>query len=243
MSQLGTMFVPSRVYIMWQTLPIKGFGVPTSLQYIYMCMCMSVCVCLYVFVDFSFCFFLLKSESDNADLLYHPLVRSLLKYKWDSFGHKLFFANLLLYLSFLLCLTAFALMSLGPLEQTCKQKLIQISLVVWGCYCIQTNLDSKIPLACWYGNANGFYFQHASVITKSYIILLGCVVLLYSQGLSNWCFHHHSFFSLAEPEFIHETKPGDYGSKSSVTSGNKAKVSMMCNWGCEHLATAVVFHF
>ena len=132
---------------------------------------------------------------------------------------------------------------LVPLSKHVSKKLIQISLVVWGCYCIQTNLDSKIPLACWYGNANGFYFQHASVITKSYIILLGCVVLLYSQGLSNWCFHHRSFFSLAEPEFIHETKPGDYGSKSSVTSGNKAKVSMMCNWGCEHLATAVVFHF
>ena len=86
-------------------------------------------VCVYVFVDFTF-YSLLKSESDNADLLYHPLVRSLLKYKWESFGHKLFFANLLLYLLFLLCLTAFALMSLGPLEQTCKQKLRQISLVV-----------------------------------------------------------------------------------------------------------------
>ena len=66
------------------------------------------------------CSNVLQSESENTQLLYHPLVTSLLKHKWDSFGHKLFFANLFIYVVFLVCLTGFALMALNPLEQTCK---------------------------------------------------------------------------------------------------------------------------
>lgn len=41
------------------------------------------------------------------------------------------------------------------------------------------------------------------------------------------------FFSLAEPQFIHENKPGDYESKSScVTSAEETEGSTKCDWGC-----------
>ena len=67
-------------------------------------------------VDFNFV--LTQSESDNCKLLFHPLVTSLLKRKWDSFGNKLFFTNFFIYTIFLFSLTGFGLSALSPLVQT-----------------------------------------------------------------------------------------------------------------------------
>ena len=65
-------------------------------------------------------FVILQMKSKHPNLLKHPLVTSLLKSKWDSFGRKVFFMNLFLYSLFLTFLTAFGLVALSPLEPTCK---------------------------------------------------------------------------------------------------------------------------
>jgi len=65
-------------------------------------------------------FVILQMKSKHPNLLKHPLVTSLLKSKWDSFGRKVFFTNLFLYSLFLTFLTAFGLVALSPLEPTCK---------------------------------------------------------------------------------------------------------------------------
>jgi len=55
----------------------------------------------------------------HSNLLKHPLVISLLEYKWTTFGQYIFFANFFFYLIFLSFLTAFGLVVLSPLETTC----------------------------------------------------------------------------------------------------------------------------
>ena len=56
-------------------------------------------------------------------LMKHPLVISLLDYKWKKFGRYIFFGNLLIYLIFLVFLTAFGLVVLSPVEGPCKDIL------------------------------------------------------------------------------------------------------------------------
>ena len=63
----------------------------------------------------------LKVESQRIDLLKHPLVTSLLNYKWKTYGRYFYFGNLLIYIIFLLFLTAFALTVINPLEPICKR--------------------------------------------------------------------------------------------------------------------------
>jgi len=57
-------------------------------------------------------------ECGCLDLLKHPLIGSLLHYKWKIFG-LCYFLNLLWYISFLAFLTMFALLVPSPLEPTC----------------------------------------------------------------------------------------------------------------------------
>ena len=61
-----------------------------------------------------------KVESKRIDLLKHPLVTSLLNYKWRTFARYVYFGNLLIYLIFLIFLTCFALLVINPLTQTCE---------------------------------------------------------------------------------------------------------------------------
>ena len=61
-----------------------------------------------------------------SKLMKHPLVISLLDYKWKKFGRYIFFGNLLIYLIFLVFLTAFALVILSPVERPCKHILFKI---------------------------------------------------------------------------------------------------------------------
>ena len=56
----------------------------------------------------------------------HPLVISLLDYKWKKFGQYIFFGNLFVYLIFLVFLTAFGLVVLSPVEGPCKHILYRI---------------------------------------------------------------------------------------------------------------------
>ena len=62
----------------------------------------------------------LQVNSDSLDLLEHPLVGSLLHYKWWKFGMWVYVLNLLLYLPFLVSLTIFALLVLTPESKACK---------------------------------------------------------------------------------------------------------------------------
>ena len=61
-----------------------------------------------------------------SKLMKHPLVISLLDYKWKKFGRYIFFGNLLIYLIFLVFLTAFALVIRSPVERPCKHILYKI---------------------------------------------------------------------------------------------------------------------
>ena len=57
------------------------------------------------------------------DLLKHPLVTSLLRDKWQTYGFIIYFANLFIYLIFLAFLTTFALSVPNP--QACELPLAQ----------------------------------------------------------------------------------------------------------------------
>ena len=50
----------------------------------------------------------------QEDLLAHPLVTSLLRYKWDSFGRYFYYTNLLLYCIFLTFLTGYVVNTTAP---------------------------------------------------------------------------------------------------------------------------------
>lgn len=56
-------------------------------------------------------------------LLKHPLVRSLLAYKWQKYGRWVYFLNLFLYLLFLSSLTTYSLVLLTPIHPTCESQL------------------------------------------------------------------------------------------------------------------------
>ena len=58
--------------------------------------------------------------SAQIDLLKHPLVTSLLDYKWRTYGRYVYFGNLFIYVVFLVFLTAFALTSPNPVSRTCE---------------------------------------------------------------------------------------------------------------------------
>ena len=66
-----------------------------------------------------------------SDLMKHPLVISLLDYKWKKFGRCIFFGNLFIYLIFLAFLTAFGLVVLSPVERPCKHILYKIFVCAW----------------------------------------------------------------------------------------------------------------
>ena len=70
-------------------------------------------------------------KQGNPDLLKHPLVISLLDYKWKKFGRFVFFLNLLIYIFFLVFLTAFGLTVLSPLEMTCAYIHLNAYLTAW----------------------------------------------------------------------------------------------------------------
>ena len=66
-----------------------------------------------------------------STLMKHPLVISLLDYKWKRFGRYIFFGNLFIYLIFLMFLTAFGLVVLSPVERPCKHILYKIFVCAW----------------------------------------------------------------------------------------------------------------
>ena len=67
-----------------------------------------------------------QKKHHRSNLMKHPLVISLLDYKWKKFGRRIFFGNLLIYLIFLVFLTAFGLVVLSPVERSCKHLLFKI---------------------------------------------------------------------------------------------------------------------
>ena len=64
--------------------------------------------------------YVFQVQSEAAMLLKHPLVCSLLAYKWKSYGRFFYLTNLLLYLVFLSFLTAYALVLPSPLLTVCE---------------------------------------------------------------------------------------------------------------------------
>ena len=72
-----------------------------------------------------------QTKHGCLNLMKHPLVISLLDYKWKKFGRYIFFGNLLIYLIFLAFLTAFGLVVLSPVERPCKHILYKIIMCVW----------------------------------------------------------------------------------------------------------------
>ena len=70
----------------------------------------------------------LQVASAQIDLLKHPLVTSLLDYKWRTYGRYVYFGNLFIYLVFLGFLTAFALTSPNPVSRTCEPVFVLFPL-------------------------------------------------------------------------------------------------------------------
>ena len=53
-------------------------------------------------------------------MLQHPVTRELLSYKWKAYAMPAFLINFVIYLVFLACLTAFAVVIPLPTESMCK---------------------------------------------------------------------------------------------------------------------------
>ena len=68
----------------------------------------------------SFVILTFQMKHGRSSLMKHPLVISLLDYKWNTFGRYIFFGNLFIYLIFLVFLTAFGLVVFSPVEKPCK---------------------------------------------------------------------------------------------------------------------------
>ena len=59
-------------------------------------------------------------ESQQIDLLNHPLVTSLLNYKWTRYGQLVYLINVGIYLFFLTFITSFALVVPAPNSSLCE---------------------------------------------------------------------------------------------------------------------------
>lgn len=51
----------------------------------------------------------LMQEYNRTDLLGHPVVKALLTHKWETYGNRSFYFNVILYSAFLVCLTYVAI--------------------------------------------------------------------------------------------------------------------------------------
>ena len=65
---------------------------------------------------------LLSKAKKDPKLLTHPLVKSLLHKKWNEFGW-LFYLDLLIYILFVVSLTAFALLLPNPQIEQCESNV------------------------------------------------------------------------------------------------------------------------
>ena len=79
-----------------------------------------------VTVSLTLVILIFQKKHGCSNLIKHPLVISLLDYKWKEFGRYIFFGNLLIYLTFLVFLTTFGLVVLSPVERPCKYILYKI---------------------------------------------------------------------------------------------------------------------
>ena len=68
----------------------------------------------------AFLFCLEQVKKGRTTLLSHPLVTSLLHYKWVTYGQLAYGSNLAIYLLYLGLLTAFALLVPAPNSTLCK---------------------------------------------------------------------------------------------------------------------------
>ena len=82
-------------------------------------------------MSLSLVIFIFQTKHGCSNHMKHPLVISLLDYKWNEFGWYIFFGNLFVYLIFLVFLTAFGLVVLSPVERPCKHILYKIFMCVW----------------------------------------------------------------------------------------------------------------
>lgn len=72
----------------------------------------SIYVCLYDNI--------LQVESEQTNLLKHPLVNALLDYKWRKYTQLAFAINMLIYFTFVVLLTSFALVVHTPQDRACE---------------------------------------------------------------------------------------------------------------------------
>ena len=63
---------------------------------------------------------MMQVASNRTELLKHPLVTSLLNYKWTKFGQVVYFSNLAIYFVFLISLVVLALVLVPPSSDFCQ---------------------------------------------------------------------------------------------------------------------------
>ena len=95
---------------------------------------------------------ILQVEHRRIELLKHPVVKSLIKYKWNKYGQVIYFFNLAFYSLFLIFLTSFAMVVLNPSHPTCKQSQLLYSrnfltsmytCMIWqNFYTIKSHIDT-----------------------------------------------------------------------------------------------------
>lgn len=66
----------------------------------------------------------LQVESKRTELLRHPVVTSLLDYKWRHYTQLTYFLNLSIYILFVVLLTTFALFVYSPEEEICELVIV-----------------------------------------------------------------------------------------------------------------------
>uniref|UniRef100_A0A1X7VP15 Uncharacterized protein n=1 Tax=Amphimedon queenslandica TaxID=400682 RepID=A0A1X7VP15_AMPQE len=77
------------------------------------------------------------ANSHSADLLKHPLARTLLNLKWNKYGKIFYYTNLMIYFLFVILLTSFALVLKSPNSSICMEAFGNDTNCSGGnhCYC------------------------------------------------------------------------------------------------------------
>jgi transient receptor potential cation channel subfamily A protein 1 len=114
--------------------------------------------------------FTIMVEENSENLLDHPLVHSLLEYKWRLFASYFYYFNFLFYLLFVASLTIYVLLAFPPFHFGITQTQMQESTCEELCLFIKANRTEEI---------NNYQFRINTIsIFKWFVIILAAMQLV-----------------------------------------------------------------
>ncbi|XP_019858431.1 PREDICTED: transient receptor potential cation channel subfamily A member 1 homolog [Amphimedon queenslandica] len=113
------------------------------------------------------------ANSPSADLLNHPLASTLLDQKWNKYGQKFYYSNLIVYFLFVILLSSFALTLHSPNSKIC----------------MEVSENDNVTFDCFPEGRNG-YLSFASVC-----LIVYCVIMMIREVFQMLLFRLQYLFS------------------------------------------------